>query len=255
VLGLVQQAIGPGVVVPLYLASQTGIPGGTPAPFMHGAGMVLSMLASYLLPLALMALPAPVMVSAAFKQQVIALWQAWPLAFTIAMSISCSVLNRTRPTSENAPLALAPPRAVYSFACVCSSLGHTIALAASITSLVQLSVWPSPNLADLHPRRVWIPVLYLGSASVPSVEEGILQFLKWDYAMAALATLVWSVHLHVRGAHRRGISIDGFQLAWKTLLWTVVDGPSSAAIRLIWEWEESVSHCNECDRVQIKQAE
>jgi hypothetical protein len=201
------------------------------------------MVVAYILPLTLMSLPAPAIVSIRFKQQIIALWQIWPLLFTITIiNYHYLTIFRAQQSSKKRS-ASAKLRYIYGFASLCSSLCHMIALSASITSIVQSSILQTADSADLHPRRVFLPTINWKTESLQSVEEGLLQFLQWDYGIAAVATVIWSLNVYIRGFQEIGVKIDPFQLAWKTIVYSIVDGPCSAAIRLVWEWEEAfVSH-------------
>ncbi|RAQ40730.1 atmA protein [Aspergillus flavus] len=239
IVGIAQQAVGPGIVIPCYFAltSRARPPNknlhltGTYSTSNHG--LVVSMIMSYIFPLVIMSLPAPAMISPHSKQQVIAAWQGWPVYFVIIMTTHHLFINRGHRKEASARRQVL---SVYHFGFACSCLCHMAWLSAFVASKIQ-SLSQSSNFWYLCPYGVAFPLLNQPAQRLGALEAGLFTFLQWDYCVAAAATMVWSTDRYIQECHRAELEIDKFRLILRLLGWILIDGPSATAVRLIWESE------------------
>ncbi|RAQ61122.1 atmA protein [Aspergillus flavus] len=237
IVGIAQQAVGPGIVIPCYFAltSRARPPNknlhltGTYSTSNHG--LVVSMIMSYIFPLVIISLPAPAMISPHFKQQVIAAWQGWPVYFVIIMTTHHLFINRGHRKEASARRQVL---SVYHFGFACSCLCHVAWLSAFVASKIQ-SLTQSSNLWYLCPYGATFPLLNQPAQGLGALEAGLFTFLQWDYGIAAVAAMVWSTDRYIQECHRAELEIDKFRLILRLLGWILIDGPSATAVRLIWE--------------------
>jgi hypothetical protein len=241
ILGLALQMLGPGLIMPLFFAFNTLSPQRGRHIELESAAVAnlpVSLIVAYVIPMSVMSLPAPTLISYDLKQRVIALWQAWPLLASASMCLlylmECKKdkgQRKTRPTEE------ALLRHIYAFAFSYSGFCHLL----SLSVLIFPFIYPSPHglLANIdYLRRVFLPEIPPPLIAPVSVEEGILRFLQWDYGLAALATLVWSLGLHVQGFGQGSTTIECIRLLWRVLVMALLVGPCATAISLVNEWEQ-----------------
>ncbi|PIG80539.1 cytochrome P450 [Aspergillus arachidicola] len=241
IVGIAQQAVGPGIVIPCYfaltsrarLANKNLRLTGTYSTSNHG--LVVSMTMSYIFPLVIISLPAPAMISLHFKQQAIAAWQGWPVYFVVIMTIHHLFISRGR---RKEALARRQVLSVYHFCFACSCLCHMAWLSVFVTSKIQ-SLTQSRNLWYLCPYGVTFPLLNQPAQGLGALEAGLFTFLQWDYGVAVAATMVWSTDRYIQECHRPGLEIDKVRLIRRLLGWILIDGPSATAVRLVWESEGS----------------
>ncbi|KAE8420537.1 hypothetical protein BDV36DRAFT_293193 [Aspergillus pseudocaelatus] len=248
-VGITQQAVGPGIVIPCYFAlTSRSRPVNenlrlTETNLTSIDGLIASMVMSYILPLTIMSLPAPAIVSPHFKQQVIAAWQEWPVYFVIIMTVRHLVIGCT---DQKRASARRQVLSAYRFAFFCSCICHMLWLSELVASKVHSFVQP-PKLWYLCPYGVTFPLLNQPTQGLGALEAGLFTFLQWDYGVAAVATIVWSTDHYIQERHRAGLEVNKFRLMQQLLGWMVIDGPSATAVRLAWE-SEGCSYVRHPDR-------
>ncbi|KAB8272529.1 cytochrome P450 [Aspergillus minisclerotigenes] len=125
---------------------------------------------------------------------------------------------------------------VYHFGFACSCLCHMAWLSVFVASKI-LSLTQSSNLWYLCPYGVTFPLLNHPAQGLGALEAGLFTFLQWDYGIAAVAAMVWSIDRYIQECHRAELEIDKLRLILRLLGWILIDGPSATAVRLIWESE------------------
>lgn len=238
---MILQTLGPGLIMPLFFAFNTALQQRENYVGLETVAVTelsLSLTIAYVVPVFVMSLPAPTLISYDLKQQVIALWQAWPLLVSASMCLLClAKYKRRRGRAKTGPTEEAMLRHVYGFAFSYAGFCHILSLAVSIFA----SIYPSSHellaAQDLSLKKVFLPDIPPPRTAPVSVEEGILRFLHWDYGLAALATLVWGVSLYVQGLKEEDNKIDYVRLLWRVLIMTVLLGPCAVAIDLVREQE------------------
>lgn len=184
------------------------------------------MLVFYAFPLLLASGAGPDSISIGMKQQLIGLWQGWP----VFVSLSLSILQSPKLTIAFGASDVFQRRVhVYVFAFACSAVPH----------LALLKILADPS-ATCNEKSVIVPRLFWGAEKVTSVEQGVLHFLQWDYTISAVAILIWCVVLfcHHNAAMQRTLARD-LRLLLRVLALAAGFGPCSAAIVLYYQAEDS----------------
>lgn len=179
----------------------------------HLRAFPLAMFLGYMIPLIFAAIPAPTLVSYRTKQQLIALWQGWPVYTTLLMWIARTVSHKGYTRYQQL-------RSAYIFALACSTGGHF---------WLSWSSWQA-NIS----HHVYLPPSPWGKQQVATLDAGVLRFLQWDYTWSALAMLVWTNSRYlrrVRQPSRRNPIVSVISL----VIGSVLIGPCSVALLLFWE--------------------
>ncbi|KAB8227331.1 uncharacterized protein BDW43DRAFT_316918 [Aspergillus alliaceus] len=226
VAGPLIQGLGPGLVMPAILAFMSVSTHAQRLPFRSDLGSFpLSIILGYILPLSLAALAAPTVIAYDTKQQIIALWQGWPLYTSLLMGISRWLTHAQLPQPPQLKVACV-------FALACSTAGHLAFLC--VTALGGYPKDPI-HLTGIYSRRVYLPPAPWGETQVTSLETGVLRFLQWDYTLSALAMLFWTVAVYYRATRRRNRRSPWVLLMGRVVVGTIFLGPCSVAIVLYWE--------------------
>jgi hypothetical protein len=183
----------------------------------------------YISLLLLASLPAPGIISYDFKQQIIALWQGWPISVSLLIWLLQGPIHK--PQQGKTESTAATLKYTYAFAFGCPALCHMVVVGISVLSPSQVPLPEALHSTDLYPGSVFFPGLPWGEQRVESLEEGILRFLHWDYTLSALAILLWCSAVYYRH-EERGINRVTLSLRVATL--AVFCGPCSVAIGLCW---------------------
>jgi hypothetical protein len=183
----------------------------------------------YIFLLLLASLPVPGIISYDFKQQIIALWQGWPISVSLLIWLLQGLIHR--PQQGKTEYTAAMLNYTYAFAFGCSAIGHIVVVGISVLSPSPVALPEALHSTDLYPGSLLFPGLPRGEQRVESLEKGILRFLHWDNTLSALATLLWCSAVYYRH-EEKGIN-------WKTLCLCVATvavfcGPCSVAIGLCW---------------------
>lgn len=184
------------------------------------------MLVFYAFPLFLASGAGPESISIGMKQQLIGLWQGWP----IYVSLSHSILQSPKLTAALGASDIFQCRVqIYIFAFACSAVPH----------LALLKIHADPS-ATCNEKSVIVPRLFWGAEKVTSVEQGVLHFLQWDYTISAVAILIWCVALfcHHSAAMRRNTWAGDLRLLLRVLALAAGFGPCSAAVVLYYQAED-----------------
>lgn len=192
----------------------------------------------------LMILPRSEWMTADLKQLMIAIWQPWPAYVSILLTISSVVLpaflqedNATPAGNRRYRTAL---RHAYAFTFGGVAVSHLVSVIIPLASVLAPTLFQKSVLGDLHPFKVFeTPRPWASPApQLLSVAQGTKNFLRWDYIVGTLGTLVWATTLYTT-AHRNVYGrVDYVDLARKVVPLTLLSGPVGAAVQLMWERDE-----------------
>ncbi|KAI9878134.1 MAG: hypothetical protein M1830_001780 [Pleopsidium flavum] len=260
--GIIMQNVAFAVVIPLYLAIHLFTSPTVLSP--HGQlsksttylrvdpteleVLPYSVFLGFIVPTILMCLPAPAAVTYPQKQGLIAFWQAFPLWISLwhmVISSSMKRISSMSGTSNRYPAADRQTvhealRKVYLFGFAMSAVIHVAIISISLASILTPAMFATSYSALLRPSQVFIPVSLFSTVQVSSVGEGALYFGQWDELVGSAALLLWAAALY-RNAHGAKVSWPGWaSLVAKVIGLTVVAGPCSTALTLIWERDELI---------------
>lgn len=217
-----------------------------------------------------MGLPAPEKVEPETHQNLIALWQAFPVLTVVLHCVFRSTFqfvarrlpwrnNEKRPQIHQGNSYLANAKHVYRFALA-------LCISTHIPILI-ITLLPARICSLLHPKlallghstffAVYVPYLPIPlDRQVTSLAEGVHTFLLWDLHIGSIAFLLWAVLLHRNATTEKAIvdpntslpisrelllsrgDREGGELrkrSTKIAMWTVLSGPIGAVTVLLWE--------------------
>jgi hypothetical protein len=212
--------------------------------------LLLSNFIAFVVPTVGMALPAHTFVSAETHYNWIAIWQFFPLLYSLfqwTFSRIFSTLGLFSPSAKHFARSPINTAVVYRAALFITISTHLALLAVAVTPSSAIPAgWPT--LSTIFDQvtinsAIIPPSLYCP----PTVDPKVIPadalaplshfFLIWDVYCGSLALLLWAVYLRRVAAG----TADGF--SWTSLLVkvvgsTAVGGPITAAAVLLWERDE-----------------
>lgn len=192
---------------------------------------------AFVLPTALLGLPLFSTGSSTAQYTAIAIWQPFPLYQSILQPLF-RVFTAQRSgaqgplMAEDYKLALRKP---YLFAVVLAMGTHLFVVATVIASHVTELHSPISLAELLLPEPLLQPAtLVLSSGhliSTAAAKRIVLSFLQWDVYCTCAAFVTWAALLLYRT--KKGLGLFG--ILTKTMIWSVLGGPVTPAIMMLWE--------------------
>jgi hypothetical protein len=258
IFGLILQNITFAVTIPIYLFIHlltspvaSSFPGKYASSVLRVSPVDLAILPfsitlGYIAPSILMALPAPLVVSPNLHQQLIALWQPFPLWTTLIQWFLEFVYllfsgESSKPAASKADSLgasyLKAAKYPYLFVVVFCAITHLPVLAISALSPSFFENAPAEIIrlsqSDLY--GVYVPRAPIYGLKLGSLAEGIQHFLVWDLYIGLTSVLLWSILLYRNATSTTASWLSLPALVIKTLILTLVSGPMGAAAILLWE--------------------
>lgn len=263
VWGILMQTIGFAVLFPLYLClhlftsplvvtnSTKGAPPSLANMMLIPIGdlqaLPISVTLGYTLPIVLMSLPSPAIISFDTHQLFMSLWQIYPIPVALLQMSLAPLLTAIFPprskyhsaADRNSHLLLYL-RGTYIFAFAFASITHVATLTLSVSSLLIPSIFQPTIVPFLHPQLVFLPPAPYTSTPVATMGDGLLNFFLYDEYIGFLATIIWAVTVN-HNAHKGTDTWAELLSLWgKIAGLTLVTGPASAVVWLLWERDEQV---------------
>ncbi|GAQ35588.1 atmA protein [Aspergillus tubingensis] len=211
---------------PLSSFSFTSHRSSRPSPTAYAQSIIPGISISYILPIMIMALPCPTIISPETKQQAILFWHRWPFYLPVIMSIHHAICGRFRNIQLGPKIAARRgTQLVYRFGFLCSYLCHITSVAIVIASYIPGAI---PRASLSFGEEV-------GDKLIMVIERGMTDILKWDYAMAAASAMVWALDARIKRFRAKGKQLsrdDYLQMCWDVFVGSVMDGPCSVALRI-----------------------
>jgi hypothetical protein len=221
-----------------------------------------------------MALPSPTYFTLENHQQLLALWQSFPLLTAAIHRILRTTINylvtrffptdpHSRPLTPLGASYLSNAKHTYRFVLTLCIFTHlsTVILTLFPTTIIPSSFSPPGaflTLASQTPSSVFIPYSLFPSTHIPGLASGVQTLLQWDIYIGSTAFVLWAVLLYTNAttektivdpntslpiyrevlvSERRGgdQGLEWKKLCWKVLGWGVVGGPIGAVAALLRE--------------------
>lgn len=206
-----------------------------------------SILLGFVLPTVLMCLRVPTVLTYSQKQNLIAFWQAFPLWISLSHLLLSTLLKNISSISGSASrnptdrrIVLQALRRVYMFGFASSAVIHVATVSVSLASVLTPGIFATGYRSLFRPFQVFVPISLSSAVQVSSMGEGSMYFLQWDEVVGSTALLVWAATLY-RNAH--GTQFDWqrwARLVAKVAGLSVIAGPCSAALALVWDRDELI---------------
>ncbi|KAL6238508.1 hypothetical protein BDW75DRAFT_237395 [Aspergillus navahoensis] len=184
-----------------------------PAPFRSIPYLLPSLLLGYYMPLPLIALSSPRTTSYELKQVLLAAMVGWSLWLFLMLWAASHF--RVTDSADNATAKNRRP--LYLFALVTATISHLGALIIPFLS------------RDYD--HVLLPSLPWSIEHFTTFEDGITNFLQWDYWISSLALLLWALGVYIRDCGEAGALC---RLVAGSLGLSIVASPTAAAVVLLW---------------------
>ncbi|KAL8902626.1 MAG: hypothetical protein Q9207_004526 [Kuettlingeria erythrocarpa] len=205
--------------------------------------VAISATVGYVVPVVLMSLRSPSVVTHTFKQVAIALWNVFPLTMTVFQTIAHSTLSFTSPVKRRDKAAAPPDPAGFLRAvriCYASSLVFSCACHIGVGAVSGLSVFfPmifAPNYSSaFRPERLLI--LPLSRAAASSLGEGDLSFMKWDQLIGYACMLLYAIMTYRQAQGKLGVR-GSWGLYACVVGGCVLAGPGGTVLAISWAKDE-----------------
>ena len=248
ILGAIAQNASFAVTVPLYLALDLAIsPTVSAASAMIAtdvsevSAVPLSLILGYIVPAAMLSLPAPSMQSFEAKQTWIAVWQAFPLWVSVCQHvvkiILSSVFSVRQQSTADSPAAL---RTTYAFLLILAGVTHIAAEALTATSMIFPSIFAAEYAEAIGFVNVHIPAAITPATKMPTIGSGAFMLLQYDEIVGSTAMLLWASFMYLRARNPYITTTNWLQDVVMFTLVTVLAGPAGTAVALIWARDELV---------------
>jgi hypothetical protein len=234
IIGIIYQKLTAGVILPIYWAlfivTGAAILHHTPQAAnnskidqKHAESIIFALALGYAVPSVTMLI--------AFEPNATALWQGFPLL----MRVSQLLYHCIRPPSRaSAPSTV---NAIYIALFLFSALPHLI-----FTALIFLSPNPSSVLKSL-----FIPSVALLNPDSTTIDQGVVNFIKWDYVMilfGAFVVTVWVAGRSVKG-------IVGLTAWW--VVSVPLFGAGASVVGVFWWRERLLNEARKEEEMQVEQ--
>lgn len=213
-------------------------------------GIPFGVLLGFILPTVLIALPQPEILSFGTKIAAVLVWQLFPVWTALSTSLWSIAAG---PKSDTPAKQLPLLRNVYKFALAISVPAHIATLTLSLGTLAFPTLFAPRALETLHPFHVFVPPNPFDDVKASTVAQGAHWFLQYDYIITSLAYLIWAVTTRYAApvsAVKPSAGRFGFVSLLDIIARSVVLGPMSAALTLLWDRDEVVFAATE--RVESK---
>ena len=206
------------------------------------ASIPFSIIAGYVIPAVMLALPAPSLQNYENKQIWMAIWQASPIWVSCFQQIFKRVIGflfpaAHQPSSANSMEAL---RHIYSVLLVMAGVPHILSAALTITSMIFPSIFAPEYVGMFNLSKVAIPSTVMASTKMPNIGSGAYLLLQYDEMIGSTAVVLWASFMWTR-ANNSNKPFDKLpNLIGLIALLVPLTGPAGCAITLMWLRDELV---------------
>jgi len=208
------------------------------------AAIPMSFIFGYIIPIVLMALPAPKMVTWAFKHTVSGWYQQWNLFIAFFHYVYVYVFAdnmQTRSQLKQSGSGLLPSlRIVYGLAIIMALLPYWVVCVISFTAWLCPGKFNEKTAECLKPPNLLLPTLPYDRRKASDMSEGFLWLIQWDYILGTLGMIVWSLVLHSNAREVYAVDDTWPNIFVRFLVYTMVGGPAALPVLVLWERDEWV---------------
>ena len=210
----------------------------------HLAAIPPSFVLGYIVPIILLALPAPRIVTLTFKHTLAGWYQQWSLFIAF---FHCGyvylIADKTQSSprlDQSASAYLSSLRVVYRLAFMMASIPHWTVCVISFTAWLCPSIFNEKKVECLKPVNVLVPTLPFTQRKVRDMAQGFLWLIQWDYILGMLGMIVWTMVLHSNARDVYGVDDSWSYMLLRFLAYTFLGGPAALPVMILWERDEWV---------------
>lgn len=199
-----------------------------------------SILLGFIIPTFIVMLPSPFFMGYQLHQQLLGAWQFYPvfvyLLQVILSQIFSTKRHSTASTVTGGGFSLQPLQRVYIFILLVATTAHIAVLTLSLSSVFFPTLFAPSVIKAFHPFKVFLPASPFSLPDHISLADGCLHLLQWDSFYVSVLALVLTVTI----LSRLQVSIASLQTSVTCLVLSVLIGPGSAALIVLWRRDSLV---------------
>ena len=211
----------------------------------HLTAIPVSFVLGYILPVILLSLPAPRLVSRKFKHTVSGWYQQWSLfvaffhyAYLFLLRDDHALLPQQLVPSSSSTLASL--RLIYSLAFVMAAVPHWIVGSISFTAGLRPSMFNEKEAKALSPWKILVPTLPFKPRKARDISQGFLWLIQWDYLVGTVGMIVWALVLHSNARNVYRPDDKWTQTILRFAGYLILGGPGGLPVGIMWERDEWV---------------
>ena len=203
--------------------------------------VIYSLTLGYIIPVVLLSLPAPSVLSFEKKQSFIALWQAFPLWVGISQQIFAKLRPFfSRPQEVDDRFTFKAFRSAYTSLLRIAGYTHILTVTVMLLSMTRQMVFTSEEAGRYHPTKVMIPMAITSATKVSSIGQGALLLLQYDELFGSTAMLLWATFLYINAIKDDKNGPQYSILLSRMIVSIVLTGPIGCAVLCIWTRDEMI---------------
>jgi hypothetical protein len=210
----------------------------------HLAAIAPSFVLGYIVPIILLALPTPKIVTYKFKHTLAGWYQQWNLFIAFFhYGYFHLIADKTQSSSwpdQYASSNLSSLRVVYGLAFMMASIPHWTVCVISFMAWLCPSIFNEKKVECLKPANVLVPTLPFTQRKARNMAQGFLWLIQWDYILGTLGMIVWALVLHVNARDVYGVDDSRSYMLLRFSAYTFVGGPAALPVMVLWERDEWV---------------
>lgn len=215
----------------------------------HLRAIPISFCFGYVVPIILMALPAPQVVSYRFKHTATGWYQQWQLIiafihYTVVWFSDVLLpedIHRQDSPQKDAVQTLNLLSIVYGLAFALAVIPYYTAMVLSLSSVLAPGLFDSQGVGTLHPKQLFIPTLPRNGLKVKNLKQGFKWLIQWDFILGTLACTVWALAMRRNTLEVQKPGEGSFYgTLQNAMAYFLVGGPVAVPLGFMWEREKLV---------------
>lgn len=197
------------------------------------------------IPSAMMALPAPSILSFQAKQNWIAIQQGWPLWILLAQKTLEAVVSSSDPMvvmrteKQKRDETVKYMRRAYLFALSSSAFAHLAYSGLALVAYLSPELLSTKLQVQLNVDNYIIPPNPFSDAKATTLPNAALWFLQWDLIIGTLSTMIWGLAVLLQSKGKIGDLGAWLSALVRYGATALIVGPSGAAVLAIWTRDEA----------------
>lgn len=196
------------------------------------------------IPSAVMALPAPSVISFDTKLNWSAVQQGWPIWIYLAQKSLEAIaawfqpMVSMRTEKQKRAETVKYMRRAYLFALGTSAGAHLLYTGLGLAAYFLPGALSTKLQVQLQPENFFIPPNPFGDEKATTLPNGALWFLQWDLVIGVLATMIWGIAVRLSASGTQDDLSAWIKALVEYGIIAAAVGPSGAAVVAVWRRDE-----------------